>query len=86
MTDLAISLPKPIHAVENVLVAGHGIQAALKPGHPPFWIERGDLAPADWERASIAAALVHYGPGPVFDLWTALRAISELRLVWTGER
>ena len=57
--------------VGNVLVAAHALQHSLRSDHPPF-------------SASLAVGLKRYGPGPVFNLWSACRAAWRLRAVWTG--
>lgn len=60
------------NAIDNVLVAHHGLRAALKPPHPPF-------------NAAISTALAFYGNGPLFHLWCECKAVEQLRLAWTGK-
>lgn len=60
------------HAIDNVLVAHHGLRAALKDPHPPF-------------NVAISTALTFYGNGPLFHLWCECKAVEELRLAWTGK-
>ena len=83
--DMTHRLAKVSSAVNDVLVTAHGIRFDLKPGHPPFWTNSGDLGPVENEKTSIAAALKHYGPGPLFNLWSALRALGVLSVAWTGK-
>jgi hypothetical protein len=58
-------------AIDDLLVAHHGLRAALKPGHPPF-------------SASLAEGIARYGEGPLFHLWCECRAVERLRIAWTG--
>lgn len=73
-------------ATEQILISAHGLRSNLKPGHPPFWTNQGDLSREENEKTSIAVALAHYGPGTLFDLWTMLRAVEALSIAWTGKR
>ncbi|HXJ61951.1 MAG TPA: hypothetical protein VNU68_35375 [Verrucomicrobiae bacterium] len=92
MTDLSHRLRDTTKAVEDVLVASHGLMHDLAAHHekagtvmPPFWVVQGDLSPAENEKTSIAEALKVYGPGPLFHLWTVCRSIEALRVAWTGK-
>lgn len=91
MTDLSHRLRDATRAVEDTLVAAHGLMFDLAAHHakagtvmPPFWINQGDLGQEENERQSLAAALTVYGPGILFNLWTACRALEGLRVAWTG--
>lgn len=84
--DMTHRLQAIAKATEEILVSAHGLRSNLKPDHPPFWTNQGDLSREENERTSIAAALTHYGPGPLFDLWTMLRAVEGLSIAWTGKR
>ena len=59
-------------AVDNVLVAGHGLRHGLAEDHLPF-------------SATLTEGLARYGEGPVLHLWLMCRALDELRSVWTGQ-
>ena len=59
-------------AIDNLLVAHHGLRAALKPGHPP------------WD-ADLLTGVKLLGQGPVFHLWNECRLVEALRIAWTGK-
>lgn len=69
--ELATRLLDVARAIDNALVASHGLRASLKPGHVPF-------------DAPLAEGVRRYGEGPVFALWAELRALHALSLAWTG--
>lgn len=85
MTDMTHRLQAVARAVENTLVAAHGLRSDMKPGSPPFRTDQGDLGREENDRVSIAIALKVYGPGPLFNLWTMLRAVDALSVAWTGK-
>ena len=72
MTDMTHRLFALQRAVNDTLVASHGLQSHLAADRPPFWNTQGDLSEVERESTSIAVALKHYGPGPLFDLWRVL--------------
>lgn len=83
MIDLSHRLRDATRAVEDTLVAAHGIKHDLAAHHakvgtamPPFWVVRGDLTIEENEQMSLAAGLKEYGPGVLFNLWSAVRAIE----------
>lgn len=60
-------------AIDDVLVAHHGLRASLAPDHLPF-------------DAPMAEAMARYGMGgPLFSLWNECKAVEALRLAWTGK-
>lgn len=93
MSDLTHRLHEACGAVNDVLASSHGLFHDLARHHetkgtvspPPFWVNQGDLSQVENELTSIAVALKQYGPGPLFNLWCALRAIEALRVTWTGK-
>lgn len=58
-------------AIDNVLVAAHGLGHSLADDHVPF-------------DQSMEVGLERYGGGPLFNLWNALRMLHRLRQVWCG--
>ena len=60
------------HAIDDLLVAHHGLAHSLAEDHPPF-----DL--------TFEEGLKHYGPGPVLHLWNECRLVARLRAVWVGD-
>ena len=60
-------------AIDNLLVAHHGLRASLPDPHPPMEV-------------SIGTALTFYGDRQaLFHLWNECRLVAELRAVWTGK-
>lgn len=89
--DMTHRLHALIHAVEDVLVASNGLTADFRRVHEnrrevpaPFVNKQGDLSEVEKLETANVVALKQYGPGGLFNLWCALRAISTLKQVWTG--
>lgn len=91
MSDMSHRLQEMTLAVENVLVASHAPMHDLLQYHqtkgtkvPPFETNSGELTQDEKRESAMVIALAHYGPGPIFNLWTMVRALDQLRAVWTG--
>jgi hypothetical protein len=65
-------LPRLARAIDDLLVAHHGLRASLREGAPP------------WD-TSLPDAMKILGQGPVFHLWNECRLVEQLRAAWTGE-
>lgn len=83
--DMTHRLPALTRAIEDVLVASHGLIADFHRYH-----ENRGMSPAPYvetERLETAnvVALKTYGLGPAFNIWCAVRSLEALRAVWTGQ-
>lgn len=85
MTELSLKLRELTTAIDNALVAHHGLKHALKDDHPPFMLTSPDMSAMEKDTGALKNALAHYGRGPLFDLWSACRAMEALRIAWTGK-
>lgn len=56
-------------AIDNLLVAHHGLRDALNADHLPF-------------DASFTAAIERYGNTPMLHLWNECRLVEALRVAW----
>jgi hypothetical protein len=80
-------------AVENVLVAAHAVTHDLAHHHaqkgepmPPFEFNSGELSQDEKRETALMAAMKYYGPtSPLAHLWIMVRALEQLRTVWTGK-
>lgn len=68
-------------AIDGVLVAGHGMRAALKLGHPSL----GDIVDGAWRAAPLALGEARYGTTPLIAVWAMCCAVVALRFEWTGD-
>jgi len=60
-------------AIDNLLVAHHGLRASLPDPHPPFDVD-------------FATAVTFYGDRQaLLHLWNVCRLTERLRVIWTGK-
>ena len=91
--DLSHRLRALTKAVDDVLVASHGLAHDLAQYHearnepmPPFVTDSGELFGPEKRESALVSAMRYYGPqSPMLRLWVMMRALDELRSVWTKQ-
>lgn len=91
--DMSHRLQDMTRVVENVLVASHAITHDLANHHaqkgeaiPPFEFNSGELSQDEKRENALMTAMKYYGPtSPLAHLWIMIRALEQLRAVWTGQ-
>jgi hypothetical protein len=89
--DMSHRLRDMTQAVENVLVAAHAVTHDLAHHHtqkgepmPPFEFNSGELSQDEKRETALMTAMKYYGPtSPLAHLWIMVRALEQLRTVWT---
>ena len=79
---ILVALCRVSRAIDDVIVASHGLMAALKRGHVPFGSVTSD---GSWEPTPLHDGVARYGNTLVYAIWAMLRAIEALRFAWTGK-